>query len=486
MAQNDRFGAVGIAPEVDDTVDAAVNPQYRWRILLGLMAPAMMMGVYSAMFNVAIPTIRTEFNIQSDLAAWIVTAYTLPFMMFMPLHGRLADAFGKRRLFLIGVALFLAGTLIAGFATNLGWLMAGRAIQGFGSAGFTPLALATIAQIFPPTERDKLMGTWNIAYPLTGIIGPFVGGLLIDFVGWRIIFWPTLVIGLIAYWLVQKEVPELPGNTGDFFLRRFDWGGVLLLSGGATSLLFYVSSRPITGVAAMRDWRLLSLTILCLGALVLWEKRRSRPFIPIELFAQSHFTLASICAGIRMFVMNAIRFLVALYVVDIHQLDATMTGLVITSHAIPLFLMLRLGGQLADRWGSRWPVVASMLLQGGALLYLGFLPAEASVMLVVVGVLWQSIGASISLAPLHRSAMSGIPDEQTGVAAGLYSMIRFAGAILGTALSGVLLQQRLVTITSAAIVGENVAFVAAYQGVFWFVAGVAMLGALFGYWLKEQ
>jgi len=316
-----------------------------------------------------------------------------------------------------------------------------------------------------------------------------VGGILIDSIGWRVIFWPTLLIGVIAYWVTRRQVPALPGFADKNFLRRFDWIGVLLLSIGAMLLLFYVSSRPVTGVPALRDWRLLSGTLLAFALLIMWEQRHPDPFIPITLFVQRRFSLASILAGIRMFIMNALRFLVALYVVDIHSLDATATGWVITSHAIPLFLMLRLGGQLADRWGSRWPVVASMILQASALTYLALLPADVPVWMVVVGVLWQSIGASISLAPLHRASMASIPDEQTGVAAGLYSMIRFAGAILGTALSGVLLQSGL-SASGASDIGTfdlgKLEMITAYQQVFWFVAGVAVLGALVGLLLRSE
>ncbi|MCB0124517.1 MAG: MFS transporter [Caldilineaceae bacterium] len=458
-----------------DRTTAKANNE--WPILLGLMAPPVMMGVYSAMFNVVVPTIRDEFAIESDMAAWVVAIYSLPFMMFMPLHGRLADAYGKRRILLLGTAIFIVGTVIAALGPSLGWLMVGRAIQGAGSAGFTPLALAIIAQIFPAGERGKLMGTWNIAYPITGIIGPVLGGILIDSVGWRVIFWPTVVIGLIAYWVTRRQVPELPGFADEDYLRRFDWGGVLLLSAGATFLLFYVSSRSVTGVENLRDWRLLALTLLSLGGLVWWEQQRAEPFIPIELFGELQFSLASILAGIRMFTMNALRFLVALYVVDIHQLDATTTGLIITLHAVPLFLFLRLGGQLADRWGSRRPVVASMAIQAAALAYLALLPADVAVWWVLIGVLGQSSGASLSLAPLHRASMVGIAEAQTGVAAGVYSMVRFAGALLGTSLSGVLLQQ--------ALARESLQLVA-YQQVFWVVAAIVAVGAGIGVLLRER
>ena len=456
-------------------IDVTETGSSQTGILIGLMAPSAMLGIYLSMFSVAIPTIRTDLQISADIAAWVATIYTLPFMMFMPLYGRLGDALGKRRLFMIGLGVFMIGTAMASIAPSLGWLMAGRAIQGFGTAGFVPLSIAIITQTFPATERGKIMGTWNSVIPLAGIVGPFLGGLLIDYIDWRAIFWPVLGLGFVALWMVHSRISGRSGLGQIEFLRRFDWGGVLLLALASTSLLFYASSRPITGVAPLRDWRLLVVTLLLFAVFIVWENRRKNPFVPLKLFTGSTFTIASICAGVRMFTMGGIRFLVPLYLVDVHNLSAASTGIVLTAHAIPLFLMLRLGGQLGDRWGNRWPVVISLLGQTVAMIHLALLPAEAAIWLVVLGVLGQSLSAGLSLAPLHASSMAEVSEEQTGVAAGLYSMMRFAGTVFGTALSGVALQQGL----DRALVPLE-----AYQISFWFVAGVTMIGAVLGTRLK--
>ena len=319
------------------------------------------------------------------------------------------------------------------------------------------------------------MGTWNLAFPLTGLAGPVLGGLLIDYVGWRSIFWPVLVVGVIALVMVRRRVPPLPGFAQPDFLRRFDWGGVVLLGGTITSLLFYASSRAITGVASLRDWRLLAISMVLLASFIVWERRRLNPFVPLKLYLHASFTLASIIAGIRMFTMAGIRFLIPLYLVDIHDLSAAAIGLVMTSHAIPLLLLLRYGGQLSDRWGSRWPVLFSLSMQTAAMIYLAYLPQDASIWLVVLGVLGQSTGAGFSLAALHKASMTDISEEHTGVAAGLYSMLRFAGTVFGTALSGVVLQQGL---------DGGLIPLEAYQISFWFVAGVTLIGALLGSRLK--
>src|SRR5690606_25307335 len=140
------------------------------QLLLGLMAPSFMVGMDHHNFGVALPMIRAYFGLDADMAAWAAMIYNLPFMILMPLYGRLGDGLGKRRLLLIGMVIFLVGTLFVLFSPNLTWFMVGRVIQGIGTAGFVPLSLAIIAQWFAPAERGKMMGTWNSIIPLTGLI----------------------------------------------------------------------------------------------------------------------------------------------------------------------------------------------------------------------------------------------------------------------------------------------------------------------------
>jgi MFS family permease len=177
-----------------------------------------------------------------------------------------------------------------------------------------------------------------------------------------------------------------------------------------------------------------------------------------------------------MFSMSGINFQMPLYLVDLYALNAATSGVLLTLHATALLLTIRLGGQLADRLGSRWPVVLSMAVQTVMLVYIGFLPANVPVWLVGIGIASHGLGAGLSLAALHRAAMDKISDAQTGVAAGLYSMLRFGGSVFGTALGGVILQAGL---------DLSLTPVAAYQVVLWFIAGVSLVGMVIGLGLKE-
>ncbi len=447
------------------------------RILIGLMAPSVMVGLDTHMFGVALPTLRASFALDADTTAWASLGYSLPFMALMPLYGRLGDGLGKRRLLLLGTLIFLLGTLLVVTATSFPLFVLGRAVQGIGTAGFVPLSIAIIAQWFEPSERGKIMGAWNSIIPLVGLTVPYFGGLLVDQFGWRAIYPPTLIMGIVAFFIVRTHIPTLAARRVDpQFLRSFDWPGVALLSGALVALLFYTSSRPITGVDGLRDWRLLSLCVLLLAVLIWWEGRRAQPYVNFHIFHNHTFTAASVAAGLRMMLMSSINFLMPLYLTDIHHLNASTIGIALALQAGMLFLMSRTGGQLADRWGSRRPVMLSM---GGLLLVMivfALLPAAAPLWLIFTLTALHGLIIGVSLAPLHRASMHGVAAEESGAAAGLYSMIRFAGGILGVALAGVMLQQSLAGAGSA---------IDAYQFVFWLYVGVGVVATLVSWRVRE-
>jgi MFS family permease len=172
----------------------------RIAVLIGVMAPSLMVGMDHHTFGVALPTVRASFGLDADTTAWASMIYSLPFMTLMPLYGRLGDELGKRRLLLFGIAVFLFGTGILLLAPSLTWYMIGRAVQGVGTAGFVPLSIALIAQWFPANERGKIMGSWNSIVPLSGLVFPYFSGLLIDAYGWRAVYPIIMVVGQSAHY----------------------------------------------------------------------------------------------------------------------------------------------------------------------------------------------------------------------------------------------------------------------------------------------
>lgn len=392
-----------------------------------------------SMFGVALPTIRDEFGMAPDVTAWLQIAFSLPFMLFMPLFGRLGDELGKARLLVLGTVIFFGGTLLIYFADSLPLVFVGRLIQGAGSAGITPLSLAIISARFSAEQRGNALGLWNSTAPFTSIFAPFIGGYLTDTFGWRSFLLPTLAVTVFAVVIMQWRVPSLTKPNWRV-LRRFDWVGVLLLTSTIVFLMFYLSSRPVTGVEPLRDWRLLLAFALSLVAFTRWERRQREPLIDLDILQNRTFVTASLGVFFRMSLMVSIGFLLPLYLADLYSLSASGIGWLATIHAVALLFSIRLGGWLADRRSNRNLILIGVGIQTVTMLYFALLPNDLPLAAIFAGAVVHGLGAGAVLPAFHRTAIGSVPDDQTGAAAGIYSMTRFAGSMLATAITGVILQ----------------------------------------------
>ena len=229
-------------------------PKTAKRILISLMVAGVIQSLTGSMMRVA-------------------AIFTLPFVILMPVYGRLSDGLGKRRLILAGVFIFLIGIVMTLLSPSLGWLMTGRAIQGIGVAGMMPMSMALISSIYSTSDRGKALGTWGTVGPLTGFIEPLLAGFLVTAGGWRMAFVLPLAISIIAFVIIYKGIPTGLSSIVPKFLRTFDWVGVVLLMIALSSFVFFISSRPITGVAPFQDWRLLTASLVLLLCFWLWEIR---------------------------------------------------------------------------------------------------------------------------------------------------------------------------------------------------------------------
>lgn len=420
-----------------------------FRLVYILMVPLVTVVLTKSMFTVALPAIRNAFSLPADTTAWMITIYSLAFIAFTPLSGRLGDIIEKKKVLLIGLVLFTAGTVIALFCKSVTILVAARILQGMGTAAVNPLSLAIINTRFPAESRGKALGTWNSIGPICFMLGPIFSGLLIDSFQWSTIFLPILFFSVAALVTVVVVLPpnqtkkaEVSG-AGSFTgsLQQFDWLGVLFLAGTTVAFVIYLSSRPITGVPPFRDIRLLIPALGLLGLFIRREKRFANPFVPLRLFGYRNFTTASILAGVRMISMAGGNVAVPLMIAEYHGLSASGLGLSFMIIAASVFSTMRLGGILSDRWDNRKPIIIGASIQSLTMLFLGF--AGSHYALLIIGMAGHGLGAGLSIAAIHRNALDHVPGPETGLAAGLYTTIRFAGATIGSALAGVILQAGL-------------------------------------------
>lgn len=449
-----------------DALPRDVNPQH---LLYSLLIPAIIMPLTGWMFSVSLPIIRDDFQITADLAAWVATAFSLPFMVLMPVYGRLSDGLGKRRLLLIGVAIFAGGSISATLSTNLLTLIIARIVQGLGIAGMVPLSLALITEVFPPHERGKAMGLWSTIGPITGVVGPLLAGIIVARWGWRASFIPSAIFALISLSVVYFFIPSTARKIELQFFKSFDWMGVLWLLLTFTFLLFYFSSRPITGVAPLQDWRLLVLTLL-FGALFVWhERRRMDPFIRLQILKNRSLVVGSLCASLRMLVMSgSLGFVMPLYLADVLGLDPTRSGFFLMLNPAAMVVFVRFGGRLSDRLGSRAIAMTGFGIFMVVMFGISRLTAVSPPWLMVFLLIFFGVGAGFMLASLHRAALNDVAEADLGTSSGVYSMVRFLGSACGAAFGGILVQTYLESFNHIAL--------PAYQTVFLWFTGFAFLG----------
>lgn len=426
--------------KTSESPPAAAATRSQWGLLIALMIPVGMATINMSMFGVALPTVRDTFAVEADMAAWLLAAYSLPFVIFMPLYGKLGDSLGKARLFQSGIVFFFAGSAICVLAGNLTQLLIGRVLQGMGTAGFYPLCMAIIAERFPAAQRGRAMGTWSSVAPGASTLGPLLGGYVVDHLGWNYVFVPSLLVALIALWVAYLRVPSQRPIHGAG-LQAFDWLGAALLGSALVFVIFFLSSRTVTGVEPLRDWRLLAAAVGF--GLLFWrrEGRAPRPLVNFALYRRKNFGVASLAAGCRMVMMHTAMFLNVLFLTDVYGLKAIELGVFSTIISGAIFATTHWGGLLSDRVHSRLIVGISFTIQACAFAGLALfplpLPGAAALMLT------QALAGGAAMATLHRAALEDIPGEESGSAAGLYSTARMGGGVVGATMAGVGLQQAL-------------------------------------------
>jgi MFS family permease len=460
------------------------------KLLIAVSLPFVMAVLYQSMFELALPSLRILYQIPPDTTAWLVTAYVLPYLIFMPVYGLLGDRFGKRILFVAGILVFLLGTGLLHIGGGLRMILIGRILQGIGASGIHPLCIAVISDCYSSDMRGNALGRWNAIGSLASMSGPLIGGFIIDYFGWQMIQIPAYVVAGLAMAVVWTQIPRMvqSGNQSSGLAKNssagkdnnsrpftFDWPGLMLLAPGLTALLFYVSSRPITGVGAFQDWRLLAAAALLLGLFVARELRAQQPLISLAMFRFRNFTPASICSGVRMFLFGAFAFLMPLYLREVRGLSAGSAGLLLTVHYLFLFFIMLLGGKLSDLGMGRILAVIGFIGQTVFLSSFALLQPGSPTVAVLLLLIAHGLALGSYLPALHKASMSHVPRHSSGKAAGLYSMIRYSGSLVGPALAGVLLQKGL----DAGPVAE------AYKTAFLAMGAVGIVGIVFAFRIRR-
>ena len=332
-------------------------------------------GVDSTIVNVALPSIQHDLHAPVSGLQWTVDAYTVVIASVLILAGSTADRFGRRKVFQIGLAIFTLGSLLCSLAPGLGWLVTFRMLQAVGGSMMNPVAVSIIANTFTdPRERARAIGIWGGVFGLSIAAGPPLGGVLVDSVGWRGIFWVNIPVGVAAIVLTALFVPESRAGRP----RRVDPVGQVLVIVTLASLTYAIIEGPRAGWTSPVIVSLFAVAAAAAAGLVAYEPRRREPLLDIRFFRSAPFTGATLIAVSALAALGGFLFLNTLYLQDVRGLSALSAGLYTLPLAVMTLLLAPLSGWIIGRWGPRLPlVVAGVAMTAGGLLLTSLAPGTS-------------------------------------------------------------------------------------------------------------
>ncbi len=429
----------------------------------------LIVGMDVTIVNVALPAIQQDLHASLSGLQWILDAYTLVVASLLMLSGSMSDRFGRRRVFQVGLFLFTAASLLCSLAHTIGQLVGFRALQGLGASMLNPVALSIIANAFPqPKARARAVGIWGAVAGLSIALGPLIGGALTQSIGWRSIFWINLPIGLVAFTLAARFVPESKAARA----RAFDPVGQLLVFVGLVSFTTAVIEGPHTGWASPLILGLFAAAGVSVAAFLLYEPRRRDPLLDLRFFRSIPFSSSTLLALCAFACFAGFLFLNALYLQQARGFSAFHTGLCTLPLAVMMMVSAPYSGRLVAVHGTR----PSLFVAGAGLLLssliLTGLNIGTPIVLLLLAYALFGLGLGMINPAITNNAVAGMPLSQAGVAAAIASTGRQVGAALGVAVAGTVV---------AASHARGLDFTTATHPIWWIMTGCGALVLLLGW-----
>ncbi|MFJ8084225.1 DHA2 family efflux MFS transporter permease subunit [Streptomyces sp. NPDC096205] len=417
---------------------ATLNPR-RWWALGALVASMLTLGFDMTILNVALPTMAADLGASTGEAQWMADAYVVVFAALMLPAGLLGDRFGRRRMLITGLGIFLAGSLLGALADDVTWVIAARAVMGVGGALVTPLSLSVLPSLFAAEERTKAVGIVSAASTLGLPVGPILGGWLLNHFWWGSVFLvnvPMAAIGILACVFLLPE-------TSDPASPRVDLLSTALTATGLGALVYAIIEAPTRGWGDSLVLAGFAVAAVLITLLVLRERRSARPMLDMGLLAQRGFLLPALAATVVMFVLSGLLFVLPAYLQAVLGHDALGTGVRLLPMMGGLLVTARAAQPLVVRFGTRGVVGVGMVVLAFAGLLGSRTTVESGYGFTALWLTLAGAGFGLAVVPAMSGAIGALPADRAGSGSGLLMTLRQVGAALGIALLGSLLAGEL-------------------------------------------
>jgi EmrB/QacA subfamily drug resistance transporter len=429
-----------------------------WLVLLVLCTGMFAVLLDTTIVNVALPSLITDLHASLDQALWVVNGYLLVFCALLIVASRLGDMFGRRRMFVAGLALFAVASALCGAALNPAELIAARVLQGFGAAALSPQAMVIIQDVFPRERMGAAFGVFSSLVGLAAVSGPVLGGVLTTYLNWRWVFYVNLPIAVAGIVLAQRLVPEV--RTG----RRhsLDLPGVLLSTAGLSAVVYGLieGERYNWGTVAggISIGEIIGAGVLVLAVFVLWERRHGEPLVPLGLFRDRTFTIMVVLNVVVQFALQSMMLVNSINLQSVLGFTAVHAGLTGLPLTLALTALAPFAGRLTDRFGGKFVLLAGLAVYAIGLAGVAAVASVTATSLTFAPVLLLAgLGMGAIFAPLATMALRAAPPQLVGAASGVLNTGRQFGSTLGGAVTGAVLAAQLAAAMRArAVTGARV------------------------------
>ena len=420
-----------------------------WAVAIGFF----MILVDTTIVSTAMPAIMRGLETGITGVVWVNSAYLLAFAVPLLVTGRLGDRYGPKNVYLAGLAVFTAASLWCGLSSSIGLLIAARVVQGLGAALMTPQTMTVITRMFPAERRGPAIGLWGAVAGIATLVGPVLGGVLVDTLGWEWIFFVNVPVGLLAFWRAMAKVPQLERHA-----HRIDWLGVVLSSVAMFLIVFGIQEGNTYdwGVIAggVGVWHLLAAGLAVMVLFVLRQHyTRGDALIPLRLFHDRNFSLANVAITGMGLTVVSMSFPIVLYLQSVRGLTPTVSALMLAPMAVVSAALAPLAGRAVNRVDPKVMAVPGFMLLGGSIIAYGLLigPGTPYWLLLLPPVI-MGLGGAFIWPSVSFSATRNLGPADAGAGSGVYNTMRQVGSVLGSALIAALMESRIAAESTAAVV----------------------------------
>jgi EmrB/QacA subfamily drug resistance transporter len=411
---------------------------YQWQVLICAIVGTFMVMLDQTVVNIALPKITTVFGVGVHETQLVITSYMLALAVIMPATGYLSDTFGTKRLYLITMGLFTAGSLLCGLAWNNTSLVAFRIIQGLGGGMMSPLGMTMLFQVVPPNRRNTIMGFFGLPLMLAPVLGPTLGGYLVEYIDWRVIFTLNVPIGLTGLFLGFTLLRETPFVQG----LKFDLRGFVLSAIGFSALLLALSDAATDGWTSSTVLTRFVIGIVALTAWVWVELTDEHPLLDLRLFKIPIFTLSALVSFVLTVGMFGGMLILPLFLQNLRGLGAAESGLILMTQVLPMTIAMPVVGRLVDKVGPRVMILIGLPLLALTTWQMGALDLTTSDTTIRLWLAARGAAMGLVMMPSMTAGLNAVPLPQMSRASAMSNVQRQVFGAFGTAIVVTILQQR--------------------------------------------